>query len=89
MLVGMGTLYKADSQGNVIDCDLFSNFFQTPCWNPFASEVVPVAPSGGGGAAVPAVPAPPDPNAVPSWLWMAGVALAGLVIVPPLLRGGR
>ena len=58
----MGVLYKADSEGHVIDCDSWSNFFQGVCWNPFAAEVVPAAPTtnpdGSPAPAVPAVPAP-------------------------------
>lgn len=87
---GMGTLYKADSEGHVIDCDSWSNFFQGVCWNPFASEVVPAAPSGGDGSgpAVPAVPAPTTPSLLSGvsapLLLVAGGALAVL-----LLKGGK
>lgn len=88
---GMGVLYKADSEGHVIDCDSWSNFFQGVCWNPFASEVVPVAPSGGDGSgpAVPAVPAPVSASLLGGistpLLLVAGGALAVLLFT----RGGK
>lgn len=88
---GMGTLYKADSEGHVIDCDSWSNFFQGVCWNPFASEVVPAAPSGGDGSgpAVPAVPGPKTESLLSGvstpLLLVAGGALAVLLFA----RGGK
>jgi hypothetical protein len=62
---GLGVLYKQASDGTVIDCDLWSNIFQGPCWDPTAPTVVPVAPSGGdsgSGDQAPAVPAVPAPT---------------------------
>lgn len=46
MKKGIGTMYKVDSNGNVIDCDAWSNIFQGPCWNPFASTVLPTTSMG-------------------------------------------
>lgn len=36
---GLGTMYKVDSTGAIIDCDSWSNFFQSACWNPAAATV--------------------------------------------------
>lgn len=70
---GLGVLYKQDSSGVLIDCDSWNNFFQSPCWNPFAPTVVPAPPAVGSGdgsgvAPVPLYPAtaaPPDTTVPP------------------------
>lgn len=32
-------MYKVDAGGQIIDCDSWSNFFQSACWNPTAATV--------------------------------------------------
>jgi hypothetical protein len=95
---GFGQLYKTDpSTGNVIDCDSWSNLFESVCWNPFAASVVPVAPGGGTGtpitdssgnvviAGASAVPAPAAVAAPSSGLstmtWIAIAAIGAFAIV--------
>src|SRR5271165_265916 len=53
-MYGLGTEYKTDpSTGNVIDCDDWSNIFQSVCWNPIAPTVVPSTGGTGSPAATP------------------------------------
>lgn len=86
---GLGVLYKTDPDtGAVIDCDDSSNFFQSVCWNPFASSVIP---SSGGTdssgnplplvAAVAAAAAPSASSGVSSTVLIAGLAAVGLLLV--------
>lgn len=50
--------YKVDpSTGNVIDCDDFSNYFQSVCWNPLAPTVVPSTGTGSPAATAAGTPA--------------------------------
>lgn len=47
---GLGVMYKTDpGSGNVIDCDSWSNVFQSVCWNPFAPTVIAAPPGSSGG----------------------------------------
>src|SRR5579872_794516 len=55
---GFGQYYKQTSDGTVVDCDLFSNFFASVCWNPFASQIP--------NSAVPALNPPPMPVPPPA-----------------------
>jgi len=99
MFTGLGAMYKTDpSTGTVIDCDLWSNLFQSACWNPFSATVVPVAPAGGATspdgtpvAAVPAVPADPTTcsqtfitGVCDSIVYAVGLGLGALVLMPTL-----
>jgi hypothetical protein len=90
---GMGVLYKADSEGHVIDCDSWSNVFQGVCWNPFASEVVPAAPAvnpdGSPAPAVPAVPTPVSTSAFGTFGQPLLMLAAGGLIAMFLLSRGR
>lgn len=92
MMLGLGTMYKTDSNGNVIDCDLFSNFFQPACWNPFDSTVVPATGGNSGSTAVPATPAPGAcgqsliPGVCDSLIYLGGAAFVALMVVPMLGR---
>jgi len=36
---GLGVMYKVDSAGQLIDCDSWSNIFQSVCWEPTAATV--------------------------------------------------
>lgn len=56
--MGFGQYYKQTSDGTVIDCDLFSNIWESVCWNPF-SPGVPAS-------AVPALNQPPMPAPPPA-----------------------
>lgn len=36
---GLGVMYKVGSDGALIDCDSWDNFFQSACWNPASPTV--------------------------------------------------
>ena len=69
---GLGTLWVTDSSGNTIDCDQWSNIFNTACWG-FGTPVVPVppgstAPTAAGSPNWPAnVPAPATVDCTQFW----------------------
>lgn len=57
---GLGEDLREDSSGNVIDCDLWSNFFQSVCWIPGATVTTPVLPE----PPIPASPGAPSGSAL-------------------------
>ena len=56
-MYGLGQTYRMDSSGTVVDCDLWSNFFNSICWTP--GSTVPAS-------AVPANVQPPAPLPPPA-----------------------
>lgn len=83
---GMGYLPKIGSGGRVVDCDLWGNFFETVCWNPFDPGLpvkpAPSAPSvpASGESPGDVVPVLPGPDVVP--------VLPGESIAPMSVGGG-
>ena len=49
--LGLGTTWKQNADGTFVDCDLWSNFFDSACWNPLNPQLAgptaanPTAPS--------------------------------------------
>ena len=90
---GVGYLPKIGANGQVVDCDLWSNIFQSVCWNPFDPGLpVTPAPGGDGGvspvlpaAVVPVLPSSSTPGAFPDWL-MFGLIIVGGVLAVRLIK---
>jgi hypothetical protein len=83
---GLGTDYRVDcSSGNTIDCDSWSNFFNSTCWGMCSASSLPAGVVVGG---PPAAPATPDmcQSVVGVSCNIVGFVAAGLAILVLLKR---